>query len=91
MVYIEPDLMIENRTYTAQYLSNLTKEEHALQMKQYQMSYEIFLDRWPDFVQSAVNDMKGIHANYKEMGIKNDAKEMLNIEDALVHFQDSDA
>jgi|AP95_1055475.scaffolds.fasta_scaffold185141_1 hypothetical protein len=91
MVYIEPDLMIENRAFTAEYLSNLPQDEYALQMKEYQKSYEIFLDRWPAYVENAASNTKDIAEGYRQMLVDSDAKGMLDIEDALDHFQRDDA
>ncbi len=90
MVHIEADLMIENREMTADFLSRLTDEERAWQMKQYEEAYAIFLDNWPDHVERALKKLRTMLEDLREKGIDIDVQKMKDIEHSLEDFSDYD-
>ena len=82
--------MIENREMTADFLSRLTDEERAWQMKQYEEAYAIFLDNWPDHVERALKKLRTMLEDLREKGIDIDVQKMKDIEHSLEDFSDYD-
>ena len=89
MVHINPDLMIENRKQTAEYLSRLTNEERNWELKSYEQAYAIFLENWPDFVERAMSELSELIDDLRAQGAEIDIKKLQNIEHQFEDFPDA--